>query len=221
MHTEVYIQKINKSVNFLCLAGDFEIKAVDILIDSWLAVDCLNGSMLTIACPNIPSHILQRISKVKSITIVTKAPLSKYEKDKLLSGADVSVFLTHIDGGANLTEGMEYGHASITNTSHRSLYTVQSKNGIVVNFPDEYYKCGQYGVAYDSVEEYLTLVEHHKKTGLYDSSKLELSQAISEYIHKPELLQRHKTNTLIAVSTQNISCSNATLLNIYRTAIAT
>ena len=137
----------------------------------------------------------------------------------MLSAGDVSIFLTHIDGGANLTEGMEYGHAVIVNTSHRSKYIVNTENGLIVNFPHEFYKCGHYGVEYDSVEEYLDIVEQGKKAGNYDRSKIELQRAIVAYIENPELLLQHSQNTLKAVVEQNLERSNTVLLDIYKKAI--
>ncbi|PRY98655.1 hypothetical protein BCM14_1488 [Jezberella montanilacus] len=212
-------KKVSEPVNFLCLASDHEIKAVDILIDAWLAINHLNGATLTLACPNIPEEYLRRIKATKSIKLIQAAPLKASIKSQLLSAGDVSIFLTHIDGGANLTEGMEYGHAVIVNTSHRSKYIVNTENGLIVNFPHEFYKCGHYGVEYDSVEEYLDIVEQGKKAGNYDRSKIELQRAIVAYIENPELLLQHSQNTLKAVAEQNLERSNTVLLDIYKKAI--
>lgn len=206
-------------INFICLAGDYYIKAVDILIESWLSTVHLHDAILTIACPNIPKSMLERLKKEGSIKIISTAPLGDKLKAQLLSKADVSIGLTHIDGGANLIEGMEYGHAVITNTNHRSAYFSKLQNCHIINFPNEYYKPGYYGKDYDSMSEYLQRVDEDKRCGKYEDSKQELSNAIMEYIEHPALLRSHFLKTLIAIEEQSVWTSNAALLSIYKKSI--
>ena len=206
-------------VKFICLAGNYQIKAVDILIDAWLSIEHLYGATLTIACPDIPEPMLKRLAQIDSIKIIPVAPLNNKLKAELLNQAEVSIGLTHTDGGVNLIEGMEYGHAVITNTNHRSEFFVKIKNGYIINFPNEYYKMGCYGVTYNSVAEYLRLVEKDKKDGKYEGSKQELAKAIISYIENPTLLRQHFLATLAAIEEQSVCKSNAALLKIYKKSI--
>jgi hypothetical protein len=208
-----------RSIKFVCLAGDYQIKAVDMLIESWLSIDHLKGATLLIACPNIPQNMLQFLSKIESIKIIKKAPLTSSLKTRLLSQADVSIALTHIDGGANIVEGMEYGHPIITSSSHRSMFISNSQNGKVVRFPYEYYKMGHYGVAYDGWEEYLHLVADSNKAGRYDYAKQELTSAIKSYIESTEQLLEHSFKSILAISEQSVLKSNSVLVEIYNRAI--
>jgi hypothetical protein len=209
----------NKPINFISLAGDYQIKAVDILIEAWLSLKQLNGATLTIVCSNIPNAINRRLLQLDSVRILPIAPLNAKLKADLLSQADVSIGLTHIDGGANLAEGMEYGHAIITNTCHRSSYFVSANNAQVVVFPNEYYKPGRYGVAYDSVPEYLGLVEQDKRAGKYDQAKTDLAAAMLRYIEDPDLRLKHSQATIAELSAQNVWKSNVVLREIYMNAI--
>lgn len=213
------LKATNTAVKFICLAGNYQIKAVDILIDAWLSIAHLNDATLTIVCPNIPEPMLKRLAKIASIKIIPIAPLKDQLKARLLSQADVSIGLTHTDGGVNMIEGMEYGHAVITNTNHRSTYFAKIKNAHVINFPHEYYKNGSYGVIYDSVSEYLSLVGEAKRTGEYEDSKQELAKAVTSYIENPELLREHSRSSRTAIEEQSVWKSNAALLKIYRKSI--
>lgn len=210
---------IKRSINFICLAGDYRIRAVDMLIESWLSINQLNNAKLVIVCPNIPISILQSLSTIESIKVIPKAPLTLSLKKALLSSADVSIALTHIDGGANIIEGMEYGHPIITSTSHRSVFISKSQNGLVIDFPNEYYKMGLYGVAYDSWAEYMQLVERDNKAGGYDGAKQRLASAIKSYIENSDQLLAHSHKTLLAISEQSVQKSNSILLKIYNEAI--
>lgn len=207
------------AVKFICLAGNYHIKAVDILIDAWLSIAHLNDARLTIVCPDIPEAMLKRLTHIDSINIIPIAPLKDQLKAHLLSEADVSIGLTHTDGGVNMIEGMEYGHAVITNTNHRSTYFTKIQNGHVINFPHEYYKNGRYGVMYDSLPEYLRLVDEAKHAGEYEDSKQELVKAIMSYIENPALLRQHSRNSCVAIEEQSVPKSNAALLKIYKKSI--
>jgi hypothetical protein len=211
--------KLESNINFICLAGDYRIRAVDMLIESWLSINHLNGAKLLLVCANIPDQMLRLLSTIRSIKVIPKAPISSSLKASLLSTADVSIALTHIDGGANIIEGMEYGHPIITSTSHRSIYIEKSQNGKIINFPNEYYKMGRYGVTYDGWDEYLQLVEKDDRAGLYEGAKRELASAIKSYIESPEQLLDHSYKTLLAISEQSVCKSNIALREIYMNAI--
>ncbi|MCM0034300.1 MAG: glycosyltransferase [Burkholderiaceae bacterium] len=205
--------------NFLFLASDYKLKAIDLLIESWLTIRRLNGAILTIACSNIPAKELDKLRSVKSIKIIKEAPLSAKTKKALLSNADISICLTHVDGGANAWEGIEYGHPIITNTYHRSDYLTKNQNGIVIDFPNQFYRLGEYGFRFNSIEEYMANVESEMVQGRYDHAKVSLAEKIQAYIDSPELVYEHSVKSLQLAYEQSVAKSNERLLEIYREGI--
>jgi hypothetical protein len=213
-------KKFKKIVNFLFLASDYNIKAVNIVIEAWVSLNIkINVGKLTIVCPNVPKKILDSKKKIQSIQFINQAPLNQAQKNLLLKNNDVTIALTHIDGGSNAWEGIEYGHPIITNTYHRDKYLLKNKNGFSIKFKNEFYKPGEYGKKYNSIEEYLAIIDRDVKEGLYDSSVKELAQVILQYIDSPFLLREHSINSLRLAWDQSVWKSNYTLLNLYNKAI--
>jgi hypothetical protein len=206
----------NRGVNFLFLASDYRIKAVDLLITAWSSIKELNGSKLIIACHNIPEYSLAKIEKIPSITLIKSVPLNKKMKADLLRRSDVTFCLTHADAFANAFEGLEYGHPIIASSYHRSQYITKNENGLVIDFPNEFYRPGEYGVRYDSIAEYLDLVTLDQKNGKYELSTLRLAQAIEGYINDSNLLLNHSLRSLELAQAQSVSKSNETLMKIYK-----
>lgn len=205
--------------HFVFLASDCKLKAIDLLIEAWLNVRQLNGAILTIACPNIPENELDKIKSVKSIKIMKEAPLSAKTKKILLSSADISICLTHVDGGANAWEGIEYGHPILTNTYHRSDYLTKNLNGVIIDFPNQFYRLGEYGFRFNSIEEYMANVESEVRQGKYDAAKLSLTEQIQNYINDPNLVYRQSIKSLQLACEQSVVKSNERLLEIYREGI--
>ena len=214
--SSLHSKKRAEGINFLFLASDYRIKAVDILIDAWLSITHLNGSKLTIGCHNMPEYLATKLEKIPSITLIKNAPLNKKIKDDLLRKSDVTFCLTHAVAFANAFEGLEYGHAIIVSSYHRSKYITKNQNGIVIDFPNEFYRPGEYGVRYDSINEYLDFVAHDQKNGLYDQSTLHLAQAIESYINDSSLLLNHSLKSLELAHIESVTKSNETLMKIYK-----
>jgi hypothetical protein len=211
--------KLKETVNFLFLASDYYIKGVDLLLQAWLSLDSQKSAKLIIACPNVPAKVLDYYKKINSVQFINQAPLSKTQKVFLLSNSDVTIALTHIDGGPHAWEGIEYGHPIITNTSHRDKYLLKNDNGFSITFKNQYYKLGEYGIRYNSFDEYLSMVDEDVKSGLYNSSVKELAGVISQYIDNPHLLREHSIRSLQLAWDQSIWKSNSTLLSLYSNAI--
>jgi hypothetical protein len=205
--------------HFVCLASDYKLKAIDLLIESWLNVRQLRGATLTIACPNIPQDELEKIKSVTSIYIIKEAPLSAKTKKTLLSSADISICLTHVDGGANAWEGIEYGHPIITNTYHRSDYLTKNQNGAVIEFPNQFYRLGEYGFRFNSIEDYMTNVGSETRQGSYDAAKTSLTETIQRYVNQPDLVYEQSLKSLQLAHEQSVAKSNERLLEIYRQGI--
>jgi hypothetical protein len=203
-------------LHFLFLASDYKLKAVGLLIESWLSIRRPDDAILTIACPNIPENELDNLRSIKSIKIIKEAPLSVKTKKILLLNADISICLTHVDGGANAMEGIEYGHPIITNTFHRSNYLTKNQNGVVVDFPNQFYRLGEYGFRFNSIEEYMANVESEMVQGRYDLAKSSLAEKIQAYIDSPEIVYEHSVKSLQLAYEQSVVKSNERLLEIYR-----
>jgi hypothetical protein len=203
-------------LNFLFLASDYKIKAVDILVDSWLSIKDLKGAKLVIGCHNMSEEMLKKVSNCASITIIKQAPLDKARKEQLLRNADVTFCLTHADAFANAFEGLEYGNPIIVSSYHRSKYITQNRNGIVIDFPNEFYWPGEYGINYDSIDEYLGLVASEQKKGAYDDATVQLAKAIESYIENPVQLLDHSLRSLELAHQQSVARSNESLNRIYR-----
>ena len=204
---------------FIFLASDYKLKAIDLLIESWLNVRQLNGATLTIACPNIALNELDKLKSVKSIKIIKEAPLSPKTKKILLSNADISICLTHVDGGANAWEGIEYGHPIITSSYHRSDYLTKNQNGVVIDFPNQFYRLGEYGFRFNSIEDYMAHVEFEMSQGRYDAAKTSLTEKIQAYIDHPNLVYEQSVKSLQLAHEQSVAKSNERLLEIYRQGI--
>ncbi|MBZ1350138.1 hypothetical protein KZZ10_05725 [Alcaligenaceae bacterium LF4-65] len=204
---------------FVFLASDYKLKAIDLLIESWLNVRQLCGATLTIACPNIPASELDKLKSIKSIKIIKDAPLSTKTKKILLSGADISICLTHVDGGANAWEGIEYGHPIITSSYHRSDYLTKNQNGAVIDFPNQFYRLGEYGFRFNSIEDYMAHVEFEMSQGIYDAAKTSLTEKIQAYIDHPNLVYEQSVKSLQLAHEQSVAKSNERLLEIYRQGI--
>lgn len=217
--TELRSKQKNSGLKFIFLASDSKLKATDLLIESWSQVQRLNGASLTIACSNLTSAEISKVKKIPSISIVNEAPLSEKRKRHLLAMSDISICLTHVDGGANAFEGIEYGHAIITNTYQRSSYLTKNKNGVVVHFPNEFYRVGQYGVRFNSISDYLDNVALEVRQGKYDDSMQSLAQKIQMYVDYPAIVHEHSERSLELAHQESVQRSNEHLMKIYRQAI--
>jgi hypothetical protein len=47
-----------------CLASDYELKGVDLVLEAWECINKKSGWKLYLACPNIPQDIIKKMSKI-------------------------------------------------------------------------------------------------------------------------------------------------------------
>lgn len=214
------LNNINTQINFLFLASSYSIKAVEIVIKAW-KIKIPQNSNLIIVCNDIPDYMLTSVKNVSSISIINKAPLNSDLKHKLLINSSVSISVTHIDGGANAWEGIEYGHAIITNDNHRGNYLIGNENGIIVPFKNNYYELGRYGIEWDSQDKYMEIVNTDLKNGLYDLSIKKLSDAMILLSDNRDILMKMRLNSIEYAWSQSVQNSNQKLLEIYTNALAT
>jgi len=205
----------NKKCDFLFLASSFEIKAVKLVIDAWRMSPPIN-STLYLVCNDIPVSYLDILSNIKSVKVIKQIPVNPKVKKKLFEICSVSIAVTHIDGGGNAYEGIEYGHAIITNNFHRGRYLISNNNGIEVSFKNKFYEPGKYGISWNSFEEYLAIVNKDIEDGFYDNSVKDISEAINLLNSNREKLNLMRINSIEYAYKESIKESNKALRNIYK-----
>ena len=184
---EFVLEKINfeSPLRFLCLCSDFETKGLDIVINAWLRISQMNnGCILTIACSNISEEYLNIIASCNSIFLINKAPLSEQYKSKLLKNHDITIAPTHIHGGANIFEAIEYGHAILYYEFHSSAHY---EYGMEIAVPYHFYKQGYYGVKWKSFEEFMIIVKKDKQKGVFKCVEDSLFNKIQLLISQPQI----------------------------------
>lgn len=208
---------------FLFLASDFHTKAVSVALRAWRQrKQSLKGTLL-LACPFVPDAFRRMVRGDSSVHLIPEAPLSSHRKRQLLAAADVTLAFTHTDGGANAWEGLEWGHAIITNTYHRSKYITRNGNGIVIPFKHEVYSLDSFGKTHNDTiftgfRTYLEMVRKDEERGDYDEATSRTSDAINEYITDREKLVSHQQASLILAWQESIWASNSKLLDTYNNA---
>jgi hypothetical protein len=205
---------IRHEPNFLCIATDFKVKAIELLIIAWQKV--ANKTKLVIVCDNIPKELIEKVKNDNSIVVIKKSPISENLKHSLLINSSISFCLTHVDGGTTVNEALEYGHAIITCDFHRYKQLIQNDNGIVVPFKNKYYDPGRFGIEWNSIAEYLRIVDTSFKNGDYNVSLDALSDAIRLLIANPSTLRQMRLNSLELAHKDSIIESNLKLQKIFQ-----
>lgn len=199
------------SPDFICLASDYELKGVDLLIEAWLAIEDRRNARLVIACPNVPEDVKDRSES--EISFISKGPLSAIEKHALLKASSVSIAPMHVHGGGNIYEGMEYGHAVIYFETHSTFFRLIGEE---IPVPYYFYLPSHYGVHWKTFGEFRETLKHDKRRGLFDITVNRLSVAIKRYIDQPDLLYKDRTKVLgAAKGFASLEARNDKLREIY------
>lgn len=200
-------------ITFLCLASDYQRKAVDIVISSWINSEAKNNSVLILACPNVPQSI-ENILKQNNVVLIKKAPLTTEEKAILHKKSHVSVAPLHIDGGTNILEAFEFGLPVITMRSQRSF--VNKKNGWEVDVPFYFYDEG-YGNEWRTWGEFWETLSASKKGGLFDQTINDLTLLFNQIIRNPEVISNMGCAAYEDASNGlSLNLRNSRLLRIYQ-----
>jgi hypothetical protein len=203
----------NTEFGIACLTSDYELKGVDLLLHAWLSINDKKGWRLYLACPNIPEKILKDVKKNSSIVLINKAPLSEFEKDQILRNCSITVAPTHIHGGANIVEGMEYGHAIVHFATHSTGY---DEVGERIETPYHFYSPHDYGVKWETIQDFKNRLKLDKLNGYFDAVSIDLANAISSLMNDPKkLLIRRKLSLFLAAGTYSLAERNRTLNAIY------
>jgi hypothetical protein len=202
-----------KSPTFLCLASDFQRKAVDILVKAWLESNAKKNCVLVLACPNTPPEF-NSIFEKNNIKLIRKAPLTSLEKAVLHKNAHVSIAPLHVDGGTNIIEAFEFGLPVITMRSQRSY--VNPRNGWEVDVPFYFYDSG-YGRDWLTWNEFWNQLSGAKKAGKFDSTINELCFIFNKISQSPEILVNMSIYAHGEASGElSLSNRNIRLLEIYK-----
>lgn len=197
-----------------CLASDYELKGVDLVIEAWQSIQNHQGWKLYIACPNIPEEALNGIKLDRSIIVINKAPLSDAEKYEILFKCSITLAPMHVHGGANIIEGMEYGHAIIHFQTH---FDVFDDVGEKIYVPYHFYVPSSYGVDWKTFSEFRDILRQDKKRGGFANTTQALANAISKNIHDLNgLIQLRKKVLKHAYGEYSLGARNLTLNRLYK-----
>lgn len=205
------IEKVKHGV--ACLASDYELKGVDLILKAWASIHNKKGWLLYLACPNIPLIILKEIQKDTSIVVINKAPLSETEKHHILTNCSITLAPTHIHGGANIVEGMEFGHAVVHFATHSSSYDAVGKK---VDVPYHFYSSEYYGIKWKSIVDFKSLLVRDKQDGRFNLVVTDLANTIFSLIDVPEnLILMRKISFSAAAGPLSLAERNRLLKAIY------
>jgi hypothetical protein len=201
-----------------CLASDYELKGVDLVIDAWRSIEEKQGWKLYLACPNIPIDVLSSIESEESIIVIDKAPLSEAEKKEILTKCSVTLAPTHVHGGANIIEGMEYGHAIIHFETH---FDVFDDVGEKILMPYHFYIPTRYGIDWKTFSEFRGILNADKKNGLFSKTTEALAEAISKNIQDLDGVIKLRDKVLkLAYGKYSLSSRNAVLNSLYQSIVS-
>jgi glycosyltransferase involved in cell wall biosynthesis len=203
----------NEKYGVACFASDYELKGVDLVLKAWASINNKKRWRLYLACPNIPPNMLKEIEKQASIVLINKAPLSEDEKKQILSNCSITVAPTHLHGGANIIEGMEYGHAILYFETHSSSYADLGQKILV---PYHFYDPKYYGVRWKTIEDFKCALRLDKRDEYFECVSIDLAANLIDLMEDSEkLLMMRKRTMYSAVGSHSLKQRNKELQAIY------
>ncbi|WP_340251840.1 hypothetical protein [Roseobacter sp. HKCC-CH-9208] len=204
-----------KSRNFLCLASDFQLKGVDLVLAAWSKVTTYDPTAkLYVVCPNVPHWARNKYSTTNSIIFVNGGPINPSLKHKLYSDCDVSIALTHSHGGGVIAEALEYGHVIISAKWHCSAYEAVTRS---IEMPYYFYEPNMYGKKWKTLSEFKELLETDKRSGVFDNVIQDLASEILRYATDHEITNTTRLRNLNCAETgYSLKKRNMMLSEIYQ-----
>jgi glycosyltransferase involved in cell wall biosynthesis len=215
----IYTKQLNSGdeIIFLCLASDYQKKAVDLLIQAWRDSSAKSKCKLILACPNIPQEMWDLLKR-ENIQLICKAPLSEQEKYELHRLAHVVIAPLHVDGGSNTIEAFEFGLPVITMRSQRRF--VRESNGWEVDVPFYFYDEG-YGKEWPTFARFWELVDDAKKNHAFDITIQGFVNILDEISKSPEKLYvMGNASYELATGEFSLENRNLALRAMYKNALA-
>lgn len=206
-----------KPITFCCLASDYYLKGVDLVLHAWFSARKEGVNKLILACPNLPLDMESKVINDQSIVLIKKLPLTVAEKDSIYRASHVSIAPTHVHGGANVAESLEYGQTPIMFQYHSKLF---EGLGSYISVPYHFYTPEYYGKAWKTFDDFFRRLNDDKMSGKFDCVINSLASKITEIINNPEAVIR-KDNQVrdILIDRFSIEARNQKLLNIYNQAL--
>jgi len=196
-------------VSFVFLASSWELKGVDLVVEAWRWADLGDAAELFLISPQPKSDARRKLLKLpKNVIYMSETPVSQAKKEKVLAACDVTIAITHVDGGATAWEGLEYGHAIVTNNYHRASSLIYNNNGFSIDLPNAYYEMGRFGVEWDSIGEYMDLVGKMENDGAYDDPTFELGRILRSYANDRGLLKLHRQRSFEICEYESLTRGN-------------
>jgi hypothetical protein len=204
----------SRPLKFLVICSDFFSKGLDLVIDSWILLG-LDKELaeLTLVCHNIPSTFIHKCESINSINIIPVAPLSAYMKHELLSSHDITIAPTHVHGGANIYEALEYGHPIIYTEYHSSIF---EKIGIEIKMPYYFYSPNLYGVEWKTWKQFYEKLAFDKSSGLFNDAINEIGKSILFFVENKQNVSLYSDISLsIANVGYSLNSRNQKLKRLY------
>ncbi len=204
----------SEPIVFCCLASDYFIKGVDLVIDGWLSLKRKGDARLIIACPNIPSNVMKYLTLESGIQIVPRAPLSSKEKNQILSAASITIAPTHISGGSTIAEGMEYGHIIVHFEFHNTEF---DSIGTKIKVPYNFYTPVEYGNRWKTFEEFKQILFKDKFDGVFNSVREEITNVLQGLIDDRKRINERRIFTYNKANEEfSLKMRNEKLVKIYK-----
>ena len=204
----------NVKYGVACLASDYELKGVDLVLKAWASIHNKKEWKLYLACPNIPQNIQKEIEKHTSIVLINKAPLGEGEKKQILGNCSITVAPTHLHGGANIIEGMEYGHVILYFETHSSSY---EDMGLKILVPYHFYDPKYYGIRWKTIEDFKCILRIDKRDAYFESVSHDLAANLTSLMEDSDkLLMMRKRTMHSAIGSHSLKQRNKELQVIYR-----
>lgn len=198
---------------FLFIASNYTAKGVQIVLDAWeIYIQNNPKAKLTLVSHDIPKETEAELDN--SISLIKKAPLPKYLKEKLYAECDVSVATTLTDGVTPI-EATSYGKPVIIFRTQHSKDFIDENNGILVDVPVNIYD-DEYGIKWKTNDEYLDSVVTFYNNGRFKSTIKNLVDAFAFYDDETNL--KSFTNNSISKyrKSYRIEIRHQSLKELYR-----
>jgi glycosyltransferase involved in cell wall biosynthesis len=130
----------------------------------------------------------------------------------------VTLAPTHVHGGANIIEGMEFGHVIIHFETH---FNVFDDVGEKIDVPYHFYVPSSYGKDWKTFSQFRDILIADKKSGLFSQTTEDLAAALSRYMQNPSDLLKLRENVLkFAYAEYSLKNRNLALNRIYQSVVS-
>lgn len=214
---QIQVYDPNYQPKIVVLSAGWIIKHISSIVHAYVARP--RKAHLILCVPDLPLHLERVLQESDNkFTLIKSSPLPSAQKDFILRNSDISIALTSVDGGSNALEGIEYGHALITNHYHRSPQFASPNNALFCELGSNYYELGLWGEQWQNVSEFMESIPYLRDPLDIQSitSHIEsLDNALSILLEQRDKLAKMQLASLHLAVNQSVELSNHNLRNIY------